>query len=221
VPELPMSGDRLEERDGKFYREGVEVEAPPNDLVVKHHPGQPDTTPTETVTPDLCPHCEGEMDDFGGVHLASCPTLRTTPTLPEPLTREELQFLHDMAAVPAKALGDDFALPGLMPKLRAALDGEVPGREEPKDDWEPVEWADLQEGDEIRLHAFDMREGWQRETRTVVGRTGDQIRFHCPEYYSNTGSAFDYDYDPATDKRLDRREPERRASSQTTGGEGR
>lgn len=95
--------------------------------------------------------------------------------------------------------------------------GEVPGG----DEWEPAEWADLQEGDEIRLMAFAMREGWQRETRTVIGRDGATVKIHCPGGYSNIGEAFDYDYDPATDDRLDRRKLERLAnpSSTTRGGD--
>jgi hypothetical protein len=35
---------------------------------------------------DLCPHCEGEMDDFGGVHLRDCPLAHAAP---QPQVREK------------------------------------------------------------------------------------------------------------------------------------
>lgn len=101
-------------------------------------------------------------------------------------------------------------------EIAAAWNGES---QKPK--WEPVDWADLREGDEVRLFAFDMQEGWQPETRTVLGHTGDvindAIQMHCPAYYSNTGKAFDYLYRPADDRHLAERKPERLTESGKAG----
>lgn len=93
--------------------------------------------------------------------------------------------------------------------LAEATGHSLPEEVKTEPNWEPVDWADLREGDEIRLFAMDRFEGWQQETRTVLGRNGKFIRFHCPAGYSNTGGAFDYEYDPADDDRADRRKLER------------
>lgn len=145
-----------------------------------------------------------ELDHFGELDVIQA-AASDVPAFEEV---EDHLGLADWSALIAELRNRGFELVATQPIPASGESGE----EERPEIWERVDWADLRQGDEVRLYALDMQEGWQQETRTVLGRDGDTIRFHCGGSYAHTGKPFDYDYDPATDDQADRRRLERRSA---------